>query len=180
MRATPYLVTIALASSTIFLPSASANAAIIDALCTGNETVRYSPGLTLSRKETAVDVSTVHPACVSSDPAITSDTGTVHFTDDLSCADISIPGMTFVSTTREITWNTTETSTLKSSSSTVTRTPVATTRVTTGTVTSGKFSGDTYTAAVVLANTQLLSCLLAPHGLTQVTGISTLTITGSS
>ncbi|MER8047719.1 hypothetical protein [Streptomyces sp. NPDC094032] len=160
------------AATTSASTSSQAAAVTVDALCpTGATTVNYSPGATLTPRQTNLSFSGSAAPCTSTtDPnisAISSFSGTGQ--GELGCTTGSFDA------TGTIIWNTGAMSQVTFSSQVDLRPDGIPVIVATGPVTSGKFSGSTVALTVELLPANPLACL-TPTGVTQTHGPSTITI----
>jgi hypothetical protein len=166
------VVSMVLALMLVGAPGAEASSGSIT--CTGTEVLTYNPGLQLFPRKVTLTVTAHFGPCVSTNPAIASGTagtppGGVPAT--LSCLALLSPG----SGQASIKWNNGSTSqyTFSHSSQTVGGQLITTT---TGTVIAGEFVGRSVLIVFVSPAPNFLDCL-SFGGLTQRTGVVTLTIT---
>lgn len=141
----------------------------------GSAAINYSPPLKNVEQDVTVVSTTVYSNCVSLlGGTVTSGTNTIRsFRPGFSCMDLLSIG----SSTSVITWNTGETSTLIQTrvSSQINGNLAVLTNV--GTVESGKFEGATVTRTTTYLSTDLAACD-SPEGLSRLSGLATLSLTG--
>jgi hypothetical protein len=131
--------------------------------CGGSQTVAYSPGLTLKRREVTLNGTSTLSRCASTaDPTITAGRSTFHATGRLSCTSGTYSG------TRKITWNNGRTSTLSFDSSLSVNAGQSLVAVR-GAVTDGEFSGQKWSAAFTMFTARPRSCATA-EGLPTASG----------
>ncbi len=165
------IISVALVSAFVAVPSAHAAGGSIT--CTGSEILTYSPGVKLFPRTVTLNVTANFDTCVSTNPAIASGSagtppGGVPAT--LSCLNLASPG----SGQATIRWNngTTSRYAFTHSSQTVLGQLITTT---TGAVIAGEFLGRSVLIVFASPAPNFLDCL-SPGGLTQRTGVVTLTI----
>jgi hypothetical protein len=158
----------------ILLPVTPAHAGVLDATCAGSEFIAYTPALTNVGQTVDVTVSTSFAPCVSlSTPGLTSGTGFLTATlTDHQCLDLLRAGPF----TRNVTWNTGQTSTLSGNGvpSIVGASLVV---LFTGSVTAGLFAGDTFVNTIVAPATDITLCTLGLGTVPSLFGVVTLEIT---
>lgn len=166
-----------LAGAAAFAPTlaAPAHAAATDTTtCTGTTAVTYTPGLTLTRRNTTAYEDDTAPTCVSSDSTIT---GTImhpysYPIPDAACDDVvAAPGP------QGVRWNNGDYSFASSLNFVTTVTAGIVQETGTGTVTAGEFIGDTMAFTWIYPLTNPLQCLTS-GGLTGQSGILLIEITG--
>jgi hypothetical protein len=137
------------------VPAATAPAHALAAgttACEGSQTVSYSPGLSLRRREVTIHGTSTLGRCVSSaDPTITGGKSTFTATGRLSCTSGDYSG------TRKVTWNNGRTSTM-SFTSVVSVSAGESVVAIKGTVTDGEFSGQKWSAAFTMFTTRPAAC----------------------
>ena len=153
---------------------ASAQAASL-AVCTGADTGHYSPAMTLTSQTGTVTYTDTF-SCTSNDPgAATGSTGGT-FTGTYSCTTQQSPAGS--SGTATFTWADSTTSTFSytdvNGALLVGGSYIDTL---TGTMTTGKFAGATVTEVIASPTLSVLQCLTT--GVSDLTGVATLTITGT-
>ena len=144
-------------------------------ICTGTEAVSFSPAMTLTSHSGTVAFSdTVN--CTSSDSGAATGSAGGSYTASYGCVEQITPAGTVETLT--ITWADSTTSVLSYTDVTgavlVGGSYVDTL---TGSVTSGKFAGATVTTVVADPTLSVLQCLTT--GISSITGVVTLTITGT-
>jgi hypothetical protein len=144
----------------------------MDVVCEGSQTVTYSPPLTNTPQQITTQRN-VNLSCTSLLTAISSGNGSSVFPETTSCLLSVTPPNTVSTFTYN--WNTGQSSTVTFSSNTVVHAANGTTTVTAlGSITSGYGQGALATRVVVSPALSLTAC--ATTGITQQTGITTLTL----
>jgi hypothetical protein len=172
------LVAIAVAATGLWAAT-PANAALLDATCTGSNHVTYTPGLTNTAHTTTIQ-GRITLNCVSANlsvPVLINGTISGGGTGSLSCAVLEQA----TSGTSTVQWTNVLGASIGSSTYTYTSslspgTSGTTVLTLTGTVTSGLFSGDSVVIAVVLLNLDLNACN-TEQGLTSRDGTVTAEFT---
>jgi hypothetical protein len=162
-----------MAGVSVLLPATSAHAGVLDVTCAGSEFVTYSPALTNVEQAVTVTASTSLAPCVSlSTPGLISGSGFLQAVITRQCLDLLDPGPF----TRNVTWNTGQTSSLtgNGSSSIVGASLVV---VFTGSVTAGLFAGDTFVNTITAPATDITLCTLGLGTVSSLFGVVTLEIT---
>ncbi len=138
--------------------------------CTGTETTTYSPGVLFQAREITLSTTGTFTSCLDATGQVASGGYGEQFTLFVGCNDLLGP----FTGRRTITWNTGDTSVITGSgSSTAIAGQVITTF--TGTVTQGPFQGSSAVQTITLPQLNTLKCLTT--GITDATGITTLTLT---
>lgn len=154
------------------LPTTASAATVIQ--CVGQETIGFSPGLTLTPKSTTLSVTIDLATCAGiSDPPVTSLFTQTTATVSAGCV-APLDGLLSTYTTVH-TWNTGDTSTTEL---TFTGTRAGAAQVITGIgeITDGLFEGASVVFVHTLPIPSFLHCL-APPGVTEITGPAMMTIT---
>ncbi|MGW2477732.1 hypothetical protein [Streptomyces sp. NPDC001665] len=139
--------------------------------CLGTEAITYTPGLTLTSQQVALDASgTLGPCVTTAGTHFSGGQITFSGSGSLSC---SIGGSSAGSA--HIVWSGGETSVFAYRGAVSLRPGGVTVLVLTGTVTSGAFTGEKVLSTITLASTDLVACL-TPQGLTSTSGPITLDI----
>ncbi|GAB2869726.1 hypothetical protein GCM10027176_84260 [Actinoallomurus bryophytorum] len=137
--------------------------------CAGSQTVAYSPGLTLRKREAVLHGTSTLSRCASSaDPTITGGRSTFKATGRLSCTSGDYSG------TRKVTWNNGRTSTM-SFRSVVSVSAGESVVAIRGEVTDGEFSGQKWSAAFTMFTARPAACA-TPEGLPTAYGRLLLTV----
>ncbi|HEY7144260.1 MAG TPA: hypothetical protein VH637_08435 [Streptosporangiaceae bacterium] len=162
-----------IAAGTIVAAAPAAGAGVVDAQCEGITTIQYSPGLTGTTQTVTITAANSYPTCLSlADLTISSAEGTVQ---PLTGPDDCVPLITSPITVTE-TWSNGQTSTMGLSVIDISTEVSAEVLTATGSVTSGEFAGDTVVNVITIELTDLGGCD-NPGGLTELSGVSTLTLT---
>lgn len=153
--------------------SPASHALVGDMVCpAGNQTVSFSPGVTLTPQNVSVTFNAALGLCVSlTQPQITSGTSSGNVTVALDCLDL----LSTTTGTQTFNWNDGQSSTL-SFTRTVTNLNGQTVLTLTGPITAGLFTGRTAVFVIVQPALNLLACQ-TPQGLTSQSGVATLAIT---
>lgn len=161
--------------SLIVLPSATAQASVIDQECLGTVTTTYSPGLTLAPKP-LVTITTDADFSLCTDGAAPSGG---YFTNlpftNYGCLDL----LQNAAGTLPLTWDATSGDTYSTFPFTGSAQTVGLTKVVTvtGTISAGRYAGDTAVLVITFLTADLLACE-TPSGLQGLDGTADLTITG--
>ncbi|GGQ26054.1 hypothetical protein [Streptomyces mutabilis] len=138
--------------------------------CTGTENTTYSPGVLFQAREITLSTTGTFTSCLDATGQVASGGYGEQFTLFVGCNDLLGP----FTGRRAITWNTGDTSVITGSgSSTAIAGQVITTF--TGTVTQGPFQGSSAVQTITLPQLNTIKCLTT--GITDATGITTLTLT---
>ncbi|MDF0374382.1 hypothetical protein OM788_004291 [Streptomyces sp. KA12] len=143
--------------------------ALVDVVCTGNETSTYTPPLTNTPQPTTVQ-SSENYSCTSLLTGVSSGTSTTTISGSYSCV-ISLQPFSATSTYH---WNTGQTSTAEYDVTLVRAANNTTVVTAVGTVTAGLGQGAAFTNVIVKPALNLTAC--ASGGLAQLTGPATLTL----
>jgi hypothetical protein len=141
-------------------------------VCSGSQTQTYNPGLTLTQRTTTTDANTAFTLCLGG-PLGTTATAHRNFTGNLSC----LVGTLIAPFTFPITWSNGQTSTISATSIAVSRITGQTVVELLGTITAGRYKNALYSETLTMFTTQPTACLAEP-GLTQVSGLTNVVITG--
>lgn len=138
----------------------------------GNQTVSFSPGVTLTPRSVSVSFHAALGVCASlTQPQITSGSSSGNVTVTLDCLDL----LSTTTGTQTFRWSDGQSSTL-SFTRTVTNVNGQTVITLTGPVTAGLFTGRTAVFTVTEPALDLTACQ-SPQGLTSQAGVTTLAIT---
>lgn len=154
------------------LPAAASAATVIQ--CVGTETIDFSPGLTLTPKATTIALTVDLATCTGiSDPPVTSSFLQIAPTFSASCLG-PVDGL-LIPITVVYTWNTGDTSTIHVTA-TGTRAGAVQVITAVGEIIDGLFAGASVVTVQTLPIPSVLHCL-APPGVTEISGPTTMTIT---
>lgn len=138
--------------------------------CVGTEQVTITPGATFVDRHLAITTDGRLGTCLDGAGEVASGSYGEKFSIFAGCTNL-FDGFT---STRVLKWNTGDTSTYEyTGSSNVVAGQITTTA--TGTITSGRFAGRSAVQVIVLPTPSVLKCLTT--GITETTGLTTLTIT---
>jgi hypothetical protein len=157
--------------------AAQARAGVADMTCSvpSSEVITFSPALTSAPEETTISVTSEYGPCVSlSQPGITSGTASFTTTAVRSCIGL----LNASPSTRVITWNTGQISTL-SGSATVNIVGATLIATITGNVTAGLFEGDSFVYTVAAPATSILECTIGLGTVSSIGGLVDLEITSA-